>query len=393
VLNPEWITTGAYAILTSGITKTKNGYLTQADLAEIFSEEKEIFSDSEIKIRYTTENIRYIIDLMLEYNLCQVNRYDKDKSYLVPAALVGLPKNDYNSFKEIGKHYRFEFDAPFEMLIMHRFIARNLAKAKEADFWQSGILIKDEDSETYALVETDLYSKLINFWISGTEIRGFWESIRRDMKEICKIYKNFTPSETVLYKKNGKEAFLSYSRMLTFLRNNIQNTVLDISETEIMEIDIWEVLDNFESKESIMDKLQNVEKGLYERFDHADKKLSKIDSRLSEQNEKIMNLILLTEEGKENLSGILIQIDEKLTNDKATEALENIKNELKSIAAILPKEITSEWQKLNSQPPDSVDIKTRLKLIIPIIPLLLNYETEWVMDGKKLAKKLRGYVF
>jgi len=393
VLNPEWITTGAYAILTSSITKAKNGYLTKDDLKVIFKDELEIFADEKIKIRYTENDIRYIIGLMLEYNLCQTNPYDTNKSYLVPATLVGVPTKDYTIYKEAGKHYRFEFDAPFEMLIIHRFIARNLAKAKETDFWQSGILIKDDGSETFALVETDLYSKHINFWISGNEIRGFWESIRRDMKEICKIYKNFTPSETVLYKKDGKQAFLSYSRMLTFLRNNIQNTTLDISETEIMQVDILEVLDNFESKDIIMEKLSVMDRKLEKRFDSTDQQLNKIDIQLLQQNEMILNLFELSKDGKKDLESILQKIDTKLDDTKASELLENINTTITENLGILPERFAAEWKKLNTKAAVEVEIKSKLKWKIPIIPFILDYENEFSMDMKKVAKKLREFVF
>ena len=393
VLNPEWITTGAYAILTSAITHANNGYLTMADLSEIFKEEKAIFSDKEIKIKYETVHIRYILDLMQHYNLCQKNPFDTHStSYLVPAALTGLPVADFSHYKQTGKHYRFEFDVKFEMIVIHRFIARNLNKAKDKEFWQSGIVIKDDNSETWALVETNQLSGVIDFWISGAEIRGFWEHIRRDMRAICKIYRNIKIEETVFYSKGGVEAFLSYEELLDYLKSDDGSLEarIRVPSHGVIKVDLLEVLENFESRESLEKMVREIREGI--RIGFADSKEGL--RKLSEENEMIMNLVKISqEESKAILTELLQKIDTALSNEQAAERLAALDAAINEQLANLPETIVTQWAALNSKANDGVEVKARLKLKVPIIPFLLDYEGETLVDMKKLGKKLRGIVF
>jgi hypothetical protein len=251
VLNPDWITTGAYAILTSKLTKENKGHLKPADLNEIFIEEKEIFSNEHIKIKYTEDQYQFIIQLMLEYNLCQENPL-AEQEYLIPSAFGAKPSNDYLSHKKDSRAYRIQFDSPFEMLIIHRFIAKNLSKAQGKDYWQSGVFIKDTQSNTFALVETNLHSFRIDLWIKGENIRGFWESIRRDFYDIFSIYKKFDFKQEVLYSQDGKEVFLPYQEMLDCLRNGVK--ILQYYPAyNLKNVDVLKVLDLFEDS-SIIEK-------------------------------------------------------------------------------------------------------------------------------------------
>ncbi|MBL7729474.1 MAG: hypothetical protein JNM68_17390, partial [Dinghuibacter sp.] len=393
VLNPEWITTGAYTILTSEITKNNNGYLTLTDLKNIFKEEKEIFSDARIKIRYQSHDIKYITGLMQEYNLCVENPFDKAESYLVPAALTGLPVKDYTVYKTNSRHYLFEFDAPFEMLIMHRFIARNLEKARQEDFWQSGILIKDDHSDTYALVETDLYSKVINFWISGNEIRGFWESIRRDMKHICKIYKNLQPAEKVLYEHEGRSFFVSYNTMLNFLRKGIREAPLEIPGNDIVTVDVLLALENFRSKVDIQQLLKEIKFDVNKGFREIKEDNNEIKNKLDAQNKQILQLLTLSQQAQNDLQQLLEKVDAGFSEEKANTTLKQIENAIAEQFNTLPEQIAEEWNKLSAKSNDGVDIKAKLKFKVPIIPFLLEYEGELAADMKKLGKKLRKYLW
>jgi internalin A len=243
ILNPEWITTGAYAVITSSITSRNNGHINYNDLCEIFSNPLSFFSDSEVRITYNESQFHFIMELMLEYQLCAENPWKKNE-YLIPSALAGRP-NDYLDIKRSSKEYRFQFKASFEMIVIHKFIAKNLNQSGKNDFWQSGILIHDKTSNTQALIETNLYSKIIQCWIKGDNIRGYWESIRRDMKDIFDMYHNFDYDELVGYEHDNKTYFISYEEML----NAITDGILIIpyhSPTRLKNLDVLNVLDMFE---------------------------------------------------------------------------------------------------------------------------------------------------
>ena len=258
VLNPDWITTGAYSILVATQTKEKRGHLSWVDLKEIFKEEKEIFANKAIKIRYLEQNFHFLIELMLQYNLCERNP-NNDKEFLIPSAFGETPSKDYKFAKDEARYYQLQFESPFEMLIMHRFIAKNIKKIVGKDYWQSGIYIKHHDNKTFALVETNLFSKRIDCWIKGNNINGFWEIIQNDFKEIFEIYNDFPVQQLVRYNHPEKEVFLDYEEMLDALRNG-KNIIDYDSKNRIKNIDVLEVLSLFEDKEKTLVKMKEQNK-------------------------------------------------------------------------------------------------------------------------------------
>ena len=251
ILNPDWITTGAYSVLTSELTKERMGHISYDDLRQIFKDPIEVFSDTKKTIHYTEQQFAFILELMFQYDLCQKNPFNHNE-YLIPSAFVGKPNTNYSSYKENCRYYRFQFPSAFEMLIMHRFIARTIDMCFDNSYWQSGILLKHKHSETFALVETDLYSQQINFWIKGKEVREFWEVLRNHIKDICGIYKNFIPEEKVEYMKDGKKVFLSYEDMVRAYKNGIRVIQYD-RETELTNLDVIEVIDYFEDSVKIQE--------------------------------------------------------------------------------------------------------------------------------------------
>lgn len=247
VLNPEWISTGAYSILTSDITREKKGHLAWADLQEIFRTPKEIFSNKKISIKYTEQQFAFILELMKDYRLLQVNPF-KEYEYLIPSAFGEQPK-EYDTIN--SRHYRLKFGSAFEMLVIHRFIAKNIVHIQGADYWHSGIYFKHAGSNAWALVETNQYSQEINCWIKGDNIRGLWEVIRNDFREVFSMYHNLPVEEEVEYTSGGRTVFLKYNQMLAALRKGVRIIQYDPA-TEIENIDVNAVLELFEPvKENI----------------------------------------------------------------------------------------------------------------------------------------------
>jgi internalin A len=255
VLNPDWITTGAYSVITSEITNDKKGHLNYVDLNAIFKEKKSLFANKEIKLHYKEKDFQFIIALMTEYDLCVENPFEKNE-YLIPCAFEGEKPTQFEIYKENSKQYRFTFESAFEMLIMYRFMARNISKCIKDGYWQSGIVIKDPHSETYALVETNQYSKIIDFWIKGENIRELWEVLRSHIKDINSKY-SLKYKEQVLYfsPRDGRKVFLSYDEMIDSFRNGIKT--IDYHPTfRIHNIDVLKIIDNFEDSQKIVKEME-----------------------------------------------------------------------------------------------------------------------------------------
>ena len=247
VLNPDWISTGAYAIMTAELTRQKKGHLSWENLLTIFSEEKEIFSDKKIRIKYFEPQFKFILQLMVDYRLCQENPFAHFE-YLIPGAFGEKPAKEYDV--NGGRHYRLKFQSPFEMLIIHQFIAKNILNIVSNDYWNSGIYFRHAGSNTFALVETNQYSKVIDCQLKGENIRGMWEVIRNDFREILKMYHNFPVDEEVEYAASGKAVFLNYNEMVRALNNGVSVIPYD-PKTGIKDINVLSVLELFEPPELI----------------------------------------------------------------------------------------------------------------------------------------------
>lgn len=265
VLNPDWITTGAYSVITSEITRTNKGHLNSKDLKEIFKEEKYLFANEKVKLKYKVKDFQFILALMTDYDLCVYNPFVQDE-YLIPCAFEGEKPIEFEEYKIDAKHYRFQFESAFEMLIMYRFMARNISKCIENGYWQSGIVLKDLNNETFALVETNQHSKIIDFWIKGKNIRGLWEVLRSDIKDINSkyslkfkeevLYDDYDEQSDEFYYDEGyADVFLSYDEMIGSLYNGI--SIIEYHPThKIKNIDVLKIIENFEDSTKIIKSME-----------------------------------------------------------------------------------------------------------------------------------------
>ena len=71
---------------------------------------------------------------MSDYDLCVFNPFVKNE-YLVPCAFEGEKPEELEVYKLDSRKYRFKFESAFEMLIMYRFMARNISKSIKIGFW------------------------------------------------------------------------------------------------------------------------------------------------------------------------------------------------------------------------------------------------------------------
>jgi hypothetical protein len=86
---------------------------------------------------------------------------------------------------------------------------------------------------------------------------------------------------------------------------------------------------------------------------------------------------------------ILGKLDDNQISTAAQEAaFAALEPLLKALMGKLPEKEKAAVQKINAAP----DLKSKLKLAIPIIPSVLSYETELGWDWQKVKSSLRGLV-
>jgi internalin A len=192
ILNPDWLTTGAYQIILSQTTRDKKGKINYADL-------KKIFSDKSLSFKYKEHEFEFLLSLMKEFNLC--HEFSKNE-WLVPSSLEGQSKTDLVKFKtEVHRLYSIEFETSLPTSIIHRFVARNINFAENSDYWKNGIVVKHPYSKTFIYVESDLKDKEIRLWIKGEQIRDCWEFFRKDFREFSGKFKYIENVEIDIEKK------------------------------------------------------------------------------------------------------------------------------------------------------------------------------------------------
>ncbi len=89
VLDPYWVTTGVYRIITSDLAATQNGKIDISQLSYIVNEEKNksegYIPEEHKELKYTKNELRYIADIMAYFKLSFY--YDEHKKILIPDLL------------------------------------------------------------------------------------------------------------------------------------------------------------------------------------------------------------------------------------------------------------------------------------------------------------------
>jgi internalin A len=128
VLNPDWLTTGIYALLSDDILKTKTkGILTPADLTRILD-----------SVRYPAQRHPYLTELIQQFQLGFVLNGDTHK-ILIPGL---LPKEEPEDTSLEGKTLDFQYH--YKILpegILSRFIVLTHENIHNHTYWRSGVML------------------------------------------------------------------------------------------------------------------------------------------------------------------------------------------------------------------------------------------------------------
>jgi internalin A len=159
ILNPEWVTSGVYAILNSEMVFNSKGLLKQTDLFAIL--------DSK---RYPNFMAReFILGMMKQFELAF--QIGASQQYLVPDLL----SEDEPTIKGFiaGETLNFEYRYTnfFPSNIFTRFIVRQHERIKDRtdELWRNGVVIHFEGME--ALVRADGPSKRVTIEVQGNQNR------------------------------------------------------------------------------------------------------------------------------------------------------------------------------------------------------------------------------
>jgi internalin A len=246
VLNPEWLSSGVYRIITHKITEQKKGIISVADFAEIFKK------DEKFKLEFQPEHYSFLLALMKQFKLCYS---ENDIDILVPPQFGKDIKANYSDFRTVdSRMYFFEFDHFMPSSIIHSFITSHILDADEKDYWYRGIVLKDPASNTTALVEMKDKEKRINLYIKGEDIRGYWSYLSRELLKLTGFYSGLNPKLHVAL-DNEKRGTKSISFQILMNALSCGETELFINDLKRKE-NILGLLCMFAPKNEINEELE-----------------------------------------------------------------------------------------------------------------------------------------
>jgi small GTP-binding protein len=186
VLDPRWVTEAVYRIINSPALAAQKGFLELAQLAEILA------PWDGATFMYPASKHRYIIDLMLKFELC----YEvAANAVLVPDLLdVQQPSMDFDTSNAL--EFIFEY-AYLPTSVLPRFIVRMHRDIVDGNAWRTGVLLSDKVLGASALVTADTHAKRIRVVVQGTQRRDYFATIRKVVTEINTSFEKLVFTEFV----------------------------------------------------------------------------------------------------------------------------------------------------------------------------------------------------
>ncbi len=245
VLNPEWVTVGAYRVINDNLLMTEHkGVLHWQDSARIFQPKSRKDRDD-----YPTEESRkFILRMMEKFELCfpmeDYNHQDYP-DYLIPDL---LPKEepDTGEWKDC-LNFEYHYDKVLPNSVISRFIVKShdlIARTNYRTYWRTGVILANKEGNK-AYVKADLEDAKIFIHISGNAStrRSFLSIIRHTFDQIHDRPK-LTPDERVCLPDQPKES-VSYDHLLKLEKRG----KADYSNSD-RDYNIRELLDGIEDRRS-----------------------------------------------------------------------------------------------------------------------------------------------
>lgn len=237
ILSPEWLSDGVYKILMSEIASLKNGVIDENDIKKI------IIQETDEKFSYREGDIPFIKKLMEDFKLA----YIKDKNYFIPSQfMTDLPSqiNLETIEKEFVFKFYFEFDTYFPEILISKFIVDFFEIVDGNNFWKTGILIKDEDTdlkeENFAFIISREKERRIFIHMNGKNIRGLFKGIQKNiLSYLSKTDYKF--KEFIIHKESGLP--INYRELIILYQNGtLEKQLIDEKKATVFNINVKDTL-------------------------------------------------------------------------------------------------------------------------------------------------------
>ena len=177
VLNPEWITNGVYALLTSEKTKNQFGQIYKKDFEEILG--------GVDGFKYEKEHYDFLISIMKKFYLCYENT--TEDYIIIPPALKPDPQVELAEFDD-SVIYRMVVPKNGFMpsALMHMLISKLLKYADFNNTWNEGIIFSYDEKPNQIMINFNANTKeiIIHIKDKSKDHAQTWRKITNEIN-IC----------------------------------------------------------------------------------------------------------------------------------------------------------------------------------------------------------------
>jgi len=243
ILDPLWVTTGVYRIITSERAAKASGVVPYEDLREIANTTKsETENDEYCRISYSNFESRYLADIMEEFKLCFFA--SQKKLMLIPDLFKKeTPAAEVEKIIHSAEKLEFIFDYHF----LHHSVISRLIVAINGEiqtFWRSGVITTSKSLNATCLVRA--VNDQIQITVTGDkkEKRQYLSQIRYFVNQINEEFK-LKPTLLIPLSENS---FIEYDELVQMEREG-ERTYRNFKQKITYQIS--QLLDGIESNEEI----------------------------------------------------------------------------------------------------------------------------------------------
>jgi internalin A len=248
VLEPEWVTTAVYKIITSKKVTESKGVLKLDMLYEILKQK------TKGEFYYPPEQYEFIINLMKKFELS----YTLDDNTMLLPSLLEIQEPNFNFNYENVLMFRIDYDF-LPLSVMPRFIVRMNQSIKDNLCWRTGVVLEDKVFNSTAVVRADNEAKRISIYVIGRRKRDFFAVILQRFREINKSVEKLKATEKIPL-PDEPEVTISYNHLLTLQKRGVEYFVPEGSQEvysvkELLSTIIsehFEIIENENLKEEIL---------------------------------------------------------------------------------------------------------------------------------------------
>jgi len=251
VLKPRWLLNALYILIFNGRKYAKNGIISETDIYTLICERvpddavKKVWND----IIYKTEEIQYIINVLLNYEL--IFRLD-NAHFFIPMLCDENEPEIFEPFDSDGTfHVCFKYDYLPEN-VLHRLMVRHGYELKIDTVWRTGASFERKQCGWSSLVRIkdnclDIYAKSDNQ--ETHPVNSYLDMIRGSVYSTNDIL-GLQADEFIAYRSAGKEDNFKYKKLMGIIKANHQEIYSEVFEEYI---NIGEILGAIKSPDKLAD--------------------------------------------------------------------------------------------------------------------------------------------